>query len=262
VILRPDQASDPDVAGGKAAALARLKAAGFDVPDFVVIPATAFAQGATGPRPIRGLKSALSKALAGFGPGTFAVRSSGCSEDGASHSHAGQFETLLDVPAEGVLDAAARVWTSGFADSVGVYRALTTGEHPEPPAILVQRMVDPRAAGVAFSADPLSGRRDRAVVSAVAGLADRLVAGEVTGEDWTVTRDGAVAGPAVPAVLTAEEARAVAAMATRCEAHFGAPQDIEWALEGSSVRHPLRTTRSASSTTPTSSKAIRGWSRR
>lgn len=232
MILRPDQASDPAVAGGKAAALARLKAAGFDVPDFVVIPATAFTQGATGPRPARGLKSELAKALAGFGPGTFAVRSSGRSEDGASHSHAGQFETLLNVPAGGVLDAAARVWASGFAESVGVYRALTTGEHPEPPAILVQRMLDPRAAGVAFSADPLSGRRDRAVVSAVAGLADRLVAGEVIGEDWTVTRDGAVAGPAVPAVLTAEEARAVAAMATRCEAHFGAPQDIEWALEG------------------------------
>ncbi|MCX7644634.1 MAG: PEP-utilizing enzyme [Rhodobacteraceae bacterium] len=236
MILRPDQATDPAVAGGKAAALARLKAAGFDVPDFVVIPAAAFAATAAGPRPARGLKPALARALAELGPGPFAVRSSARSEDGAAHSHAGQFATELNVPAARVADAAARVWASGFADPVGTYRALTTGEDAQPPAILVQRMVQPRAAGVAFSADPVSGRRDRAVIAAVAGLADRLVAGEVSGEDWTVARDGAAAGPERPAVLTAGQARAVAALAAACEAHFGSPQDIEWAFEGERLR--------------------------
>lgn len=232
MILRPHQASDPAVAGGKAAALARLKAAGFDVPDFVVIPAAAFAPGAGGPRPARGLKPALQRALADLGPGPFAVRSSGHSEDGEAHSHAGQFATELNVPSTGVPGAAARVWASGFAETVGTYRALTTGEDARPPAILVQRMVLPRAAGVAFSADPVTGRRDRTVISAVEGLADRLVAGEVPGEDWAVARDGAVTGPGHPAVLTEAEARAIAALAAACEAHFGRPQDIEWALEG------------------------------
>ena len=235
MILQPQDATDPAIAGGKAAALARLTAAGFDVPAFAVLPAAAFAPGKAGPRPARGLKAALARALKDLGPGPFAVRSSGIGEDGAVHSHAGQFDTVLNVPAGAVLDAAARVWASGYSDTVGTYRALTTGEAARPPAILVQRMVRPRAAGVAFSADPLTGRRDRVAISAVAGLADRLVGGEENGEDWAVEGDrvtSADAPPGTPTALTEADARAVAALARRAEAHFGLPQDIEWALEG------------------------------
>jgi pyruvate,water dikinase len=231
MILKPHEATDPGVAGGKAAALARLTAAGFDVPAFAVLPAAAFTAARAGPRPARGLKRALDAALNALGPGPFAVRSSGVGEDGAEHSHAGQFDTLLNVRAEGVLDAAAQVWASGFSDTVGTYRALRTGEAARPPAILIQRMVQPRAAGVAFSADPLTGRRDRVAISAVAGLADRLVGGEENGEDWAVEGDR-VTPPDAPEALTEADARAVAALARRAEAHFGTPQDIEWALEG------------------------------
>ena len=234
MILKPQDATDPAIAGGKAAALAKLTAAGFDVPAFAVLPATAFAPGRAGPRPARGLGRALARTLMDLGPGPFAVRSSGVSEDGAEHSHAGQFDTVLNVPPAGVPDAAARVWASGFSDTVGTYRALRTGEAAQPPAILIQRMVQPRAAGVAFSADPLTGRRDRVAISAVAGLADRLVGGEENGEDWTVERDRVTPpdAPDAPHALTEADARAVAALARRAEAHFGTPQDIEWALEG------------------------------
>lgn len=234
MILQPHEATDPALAGGKAAALARLTAAGFDVPAFVVLPATAFTPGKAGPRPARGLEAALARALKDLGPGPFAVRSSGTGEDGAEHSHAGQFDTALNVPAEGLLDAAAGVWASGFSDTVGTYRALTTGEAAHPPAILIQRMVQPRAAGVAFSADPLTGRRGRVAISAVAGLADRLVGGEENGEDWAVEGDRVTppGGPGAPAALSDADARAIAALARRAEAYFGAPQDIEWALEG------------------------------
>ncbi len=231
-LLAAADATDPWVAGGKAAALARLLGSGFDVPAFFVIPAAAFSPGAAGPVPAAGLAGPLATALDRLGPGPYAVRSSGRTEDGATASHAGQFRSLLDVPAGGVLDAAAAVWASGFGAGPAAYAARTTGAKAEPPAIIVQRMVPARAAGVAFSADPLTGRRDRCLVSAVAGLGDRLVAGDVEGEDWALAADGSVAAPPVAMVLTEADARAVAALARRAEATLGAPQDIEWAFDG------------------------------
>ncbi len=232
MILRSQDAMRVDLVGGKAAALAQLTSAGFDVPAFIVLPSGLFTMDDTGPRPADALADVLRHALIELGPGPFAVRSSGRSEDGAEHSHAGQFETALNVEAPDVLAAAARVWASGFGATVKAYRALTTGEGATPPAVIVQRMIPARAAGVAFSADPLSGRRDRVAISAVRGLADRLVAGEVDGEDWTVSTAGEASGPSSAQVLTASEARAVAALARRAEATFDCPQDIEWAFEG------------------------------
>jgi pyruvate,water dikinase len=224
-ILTMDRATDPAVAGGKAAALARLAAAGFDVPPFVVIPATAL-----GPE---GALPDLAQVLKPLGPGPYAVRSSGRAEDGAAHSHAGQFKTVLNVPAAEVAEAARQVWQSGFADGIAAYRALTDAGAAEAPSVIVQAMVPARVAGVAFSADPVAGVRGRAVVSAVVGLGEALVSGEADGEDWTIAPDGTVlAAPDTAAVLTQAEAVAVADLARRAEAAFGAPQDIEWAYEG------------------------------
>ncbi|MGL4311445.1 MAG: PEP/pyruvate-binding domain-containing protein [Paracoccaceae bacterium] len=217
-------------AGGKGAALARLALAGFEVPPFFVIPSYAFVEGTAAP----GLGEALATALPALGPGPYAVRSSGQSEDGAAHSHAGQFDSLLNVPADGVIDAAERVWQSGFSDRIATYRALKDGQAAEPPAIVVQRMVPARAAGVAFSADPVAGLRGRAVISAIAGLGDALVSGEADGEDWQVDAGGPrCMAPATPPVLTAAEAEEIAALARKAEATFGTPQDVEWAYDGS-----------------------------
>ena len=235
LIRTTDRALDPAEVGGKAASLARLAAAGFAPPAFFVLTAAAFAPGKGGPRAAPGLKADLAAALAALGPGPYAVRSSGRAEDGAEHSHAGQFDTLLNVPAAGVQAAARRVWLSGFGDTVATYRARMTGAGAEAPAIIVQRMIDARAAGVAFSADPVSGRRDLVVISATAGLGDRLVAGEVDGEDWQIGPEGVTGAPEAPQVLTPDEARAVADLARRAEAAFGAPQDIEWALDGAGL---------------------------
>lgn len=220
-IIPQDRATDVAVVGGKAASLARLAHHGFAPPAFFVIRAEAF----EGERPLEG----LADALAALGPGPYAVRSSGRAEDGAEHSHAGQFDTHLNVPPEGVQEAARAVWASGFGETVATYRALRTGGQAEGPAVIVQRMIAARAAGVAFSADPVSGQRDRVVISAIAGLGDRLVSGEADGEDWTVT-DAATCATA-PAVLTAEDALRIATLARQAEAVFGYPQDVEWALD-------------------------------
>ncbi len=227
-----DMAEAADVAfvGGKAAALARLAAAGFPPPAFFAIAPEAFdGQGLRAEA-----SAAFDAALARLGPGPFAVRSSGRAEDGAAHSHAGQFLSRLDVVAEDVESAAVEVWRSGFTDSIAEYRRVRgVDDAGGAPAVIVQRMVAARAAGVAFSADPVSGRRDRIVISATAGLADRLVSGEVDGADYVVERPGgkvlASADGAGP--LTPDDVAAVAALAAGIEAAFGGPQDIEWAFD-------------------------------
>ena len=237
-VLTADNALDPDSVGGKAAALCRMTAAGFDVPSFVVLTDAAFGGGGNGGTALRSAaRRALPAALAGLGPGPYAVRSSARGEDGAEASHAGQFETVLNVPAAEVEQAARRVRLSGLAAHVAEYRAQRGVRDAGLPAVVVQAMVPARAAGVAFSADPASGRRDIAVIAAVKGLGDALVAGEVDGESWAVAQDGQIhAAPETPEVLTDAEAEAVATLARRAEAAFGAPQDIEWAYDGSRLR--------------------------
>ncbi|MCC5964545.1 MAG: hypothetical protein JJU24_00275 [Natronohydrobacter sp.] len=224
-IVPQDQAQRVEDVGGKAAALSHLAQNGFAPPAFFVIRADAFNTGA----PLIG----LSDALAQLGAGPFAVRSSARQEDGAAHSHAGQFDTLLNVPSEDVEAAARRVWKSGFSDTVATYRALKSQAGAEGPAVIVQRMIAARAAGVAFSADPVSGRRDRVVVSAIAGLGERLVSGEEDGEDWTIGPSAICATE--PAVLNEAQAHQIAALARRAEEVFGAPQDIEWAIDDSGL---------------------------
>lgn len=232
-------AADTAAAGGKGRALARASAAGFAVPPFVVVP--------SGEMPDA---EALAKALAILGPGPYAVRSSGLAEDGADASHAGQFESLLNVPAEGVAAAIAQVAASGAGEGLAAYRSERGIADSAPPAVVVQRMIPASHAGVAFSADPVAGRRDRVVVSATKGLGDRLVAGEVDGSGWWLTR------PALEVVATTGEGeglspaqvREVAELCLAAEAAFGGPQDIEWAfangalylLQSRPITSPLR----------------------
>lgn len=220
----------PAMAGGKGAALAKL-AAMFPVPAFFVIPAEAFDEA--------GLKAEageeVKQGLQQLGAGPFAVRSSGREEDGADSAHAGQFETELNVAAGDVASAAHRVWKSGFSETLAQYRqAKGLSGAPQPPAVVVQVMVEARAAGVAFSADPVSGDRDVAVVSAILGLADKLVGGEADGDSYRIGAGGEMLGADVVGaapVLSEAERGEVAAMARRAAEHFGSPQDIEWAFD-------------------------------
>lgn len=208
--------------GGKARALHALAAAGFPVPEFVVVLPHS---DACPPLPAPG--SAL-----------FAVRSSAGDEDGAEHSFAGQLESFLNVPAPEVPARIAAVRQSGFSERVRAYRAERGLPPPSAPsAVIVQRMVAADAAGVAFSADPVTGRRAHARVAAVRGLGEALVSGERDADTFTVDRAGAVvdrtratdADPSAAPALTDAQAAAVAALARRCAAHFGRAQDIEWA---------------------------------
>jgi rifampicin phosphotransferase len=215
--------------GAKAANLARLASAGFPVPPgFVVTPA---AKGR-----LREVSEQLLEAAAQLGAERFAVRSSGTAEDLEDASFAGQYETFLDVTLEGMPEAVGRVFDSASASRVSAYkkaRSEATSEISAPNmAVLVQVMVEANAAGVAFTANPVTGERGEAVVTAVRGLGERLVSGEAVADEWVVRGDEASLRRGSEGAITAEQALEVAELARRVEGHFGSPQDIEWAISG------------------------------
>jgi rifampicin phosphotransferase len=251
--------ADPALVGGKAANLARLAAVGASVPAWIVLPAAIPAPGGE-PSGAVMAQIAVQLADAGLASAVLAVRSSAVGEDAAGASFAGQFETVLGVAASdraALRQAIARVWASASAERVLAYRR-EAGADPPRMAVILQELVDAEAAGVAFSADPVTGDRSVAVVSAVHGLGEALVSGQEDGDSFRVRiagahtevievrvatqeralrRDGAATrwvelGPAerdAPAI-TEDEAVEIARAAGRIAASLGAPQDVEWAL--------------------------------
>ncbi len=270
--------------GGKAFALARLDAAELPIPAWFAVTPKAFTRSITSEQravlasgqyesvlvTLTGLEVAeaeraeIAEAVRVLttSPGIrFAVRSSAVDEDGAENSFAGQLASYLFVDADSVARRVADVWRSGFSERILEYRRQRgmSATLPSAPAVLVQRMIDAQVSGVAFSADPVSGRRGLSVVSAVLGIGTALVGGEADADVYEIDRkgqierqiiahkqmrhgfdSGAEEGVRAHAVhddemdrpaLSAEQAAAVADLARQAAEEFGQPQDIEWAIE-------------------------------
>jgi pyruvate,water dikinase len=100
--------------------------------------------------------------------------------------------------------------------------------------IVVQAMVDARTAGVVFTADPVSARRDLLVIDAVAGLGEALVSGEATPDHYGVHSSGAIVRRQLTgtvALLSDAEIMAIATQARAAAEHEGHPLDLEWAID-------------------------------
>ena len=220
--LVDEAALDPVLVGSKAANLAKLRQAGFDVPDGLVLTTDAGEAADLGEE--------LSRILDHFGDTPLAVRSSATAEDLPDSSYAGQYESFLGVRGRQQLETAVRTCLASLRSE----RATTyAGDISDASmAVLIQPMLAAQAAGVAFSANPVTGARDQVVVNAVSGLGDRLVSGEVTPDQWVVAGDS-VEGQAV--ALTPSQVLEVAELAQRVERHFGGPQDIEWAIDAETL---------------------------
>jgi pyruvate,water dikinase len=187
-----------------------------------------------------------------------AVRSSATAEDLPFASFAGQQDTYLGIVGEdAVLDAVHRCWASLWTDRAVVYRMRAHVDHAGTRlAVVVQRMVDAAVAGVLFTADPVTGHRGHAVIDASPGLGEAVVSGAVNPDHFVVDgRSGAVLERVVgdkrltirpragggtetvpqPASTTAsvsdEQLRDLVRLGTRVHAHYGQPQDIEWAID-------------------------------
>ncbi len=248
-------------AGGKAANLGELINAGFRVPDGFCLSTTAYRAATDGRLPPIGpgvdaatvraavlaapmpesIADAVREAYARLGSDVpVAVRSSATAEDLPGASFAGQQDTYLNiVGAPDVLDAVHRCWASLWTDRAVAYRATQGIDGADVAlAVVVQRMVDARAAGVLFTADPVTGRRRQAVLDAAPGLGEAVVSGSVDPDHFVVdTASGRIRQRSVGGTgefcLTDDEVRRLAALGDRVEAAFGAPQDIEWAFDGS-----------------------------
>ena len=213
-----------------------------------------------------GLREAVLAAYARLGDGDgdvpVAVRSSACAEDSEEASFAGQQETYLHV--RGGDDVRARIrdcWASFFSERALFYRERKGALDDLRMAVVVQRMVEAEVAGVLFTCDPVRKRSDRMVVEAVLGLGEAVVSGEVTPDHYVLKRDGKVrkaqihtqpyavvsvpAGGVAERRLSAEEGAAqkvsedvlarLARLGDDLEQRLGAPQDIEWALQGGEI---------------------------
>jgi phosphohistidine swiveling domain-containing protein len=226
----PDAGDARDRVGGKAAVLGELAAQGWPVPPAFVVTADALAE--------PDLARVLAEAAARCGGDRFAVRSSGAAEDLPDASYAGLYETFLDVHIDGLAEAVRRCFAAAQADRVRSYHERRAHDPAQSTmAVLVQVMVNARAAGVAFTAHPVTGVRDQIVVTAVAGVGEPLVGGEQTGEEWTITGDARPRRTRPSSdgadVLGETQAGQVAAMAAGVAGHSDRPQDIEWAIDTS-----------------------------
>jgi rifampicin phosphotransferase len=163
-----------------------------------------------------------------------AVRSSATAEDLPGASFAGQYDSYLNVVGpEAVLEHVRRCWASLFSERAVAYRLRNGFDHRKVQmAVVVQQMVVPQAAGILFTADPVTSSRKVASVDASFGLGEALVSGLVNADTFKV-RDGEVVARAIateqPALTDAQVVRLVQ-LGRRIEAHFGRPQDIEWCL--------------------------------
>ena len=233
------RAADLPRVGGKAANLGELMAAGLPVPDGFCVTTDAYARIATGvdltaaPGAVRAalratpvpddIVDAVTAAYRELGPDVpVAVRSSATAEDLPTASFAGQQVTYLNVVgADAVVEAVRHCWASLWTDRAVAYRR-EAGVDPDGVrlAVVVQRMIDAGVAGVLFTADPVSGRRLRAVVDASPGLGEAVVSGAVNPDHLVV--DDQESGPRVVERRLGDKAVAV----RPCRA--GAPSRSAW----------------------------------
>jgi pyruvate,water dikinase len=201
-----------------------------------------------------------------------AVRSSGISEDGDVTSFAGQQETYLwVVGVRDVIDNVRACWASLYTPQAIAYRSQLPEEvafESTLIAVAVQAMVDAEAAGVAFTVSPRTGDRSVIAINASWGLGQAVVSGEVTPDEYwlskiglevtsstvahktmqcvpSTTGRGVITVPVADdkqdvACLAPESIRELAEIAIRVEQHYGSPQDIEWARTRATTTRPAR----------------------
>lgn len=288
----------PARAGGKGASLAKLGAAGFPVPPGFVVTVDAYhafhaacrlhesvqhlatlpdrpsvadvrtacepfasrLETATLPGDVEAaIFAAFSELRARTGEGaTFAVRSSGVSEDGAGASFAGLYESYLNLRTTAqVLEAVQKCYDCLWQPRAVQYRTLKHIDHgKEAMGVVVMQTVPSAVSGVAFSLNPVTGAADEVVINASWGLGEAVVSGLVTPDNYVARKDGAVMMQdifdkhvqivpvpggteqqdtprhlATAPALERERVSQVATIVAAVEEHYGCPIDVEFAYD-------------------------------
>lgn len=266
--------ADPRLVGGKAANLDRLVRLGHQVPPFYVITTAAVSGSLAPDDPLpAALRKEIFRAQAElFPPDSFvAVRSSAVGEDATGESFAGIHDSFLYVRGpENIADAIRRVWASAYSERAVAYRK--SRQLPMDNieiAVVVQQMIDAEASGVVFTAEPTTGDVHQIVISSLYGLGEGLVSGGLDADLFTVDKqqqtiearlaeksqrfvfDQAKQGGVTPERVATElqsrpslsdaQVKTVADTARKIEDAYGAPQDIEFAVDRAGALWILQT---------------------
>jgi len=232
-VINIQDITDEEV-GGKAKGLAELVQMGLPVPPAVVIQHAREDD----------LSGDLEQHYEDLGAGLVAVRSSAIGEDGKDASFAGQYETILNVEGIEHLQAAIKQCIASLESArARAYKNEQADLGSVEMCVVVQRMVDARAAGVLFTADPVTGRHDRLVIDAVAGLGEALVSGEATPDHFALDEQDRIVSTDIvhePRVVSDEEIQALATGARLASDRIGNHLDMEWAIDQEGAIHWLQ----------------------
>lgn len=241
---------DGKALGGKAEQLVRLSEEGYNVPWFKVIPAEA-------QHTIEDKEGEILKSL-DEEPEYFSVRSSAMGEDGINFSFAGQFDTFLYVKREEIFDKVKQVYASCKSERIDFYRKQNDIQGEIQMAVIIQKMVNAETSGVMFGVNPVSQVEGEMLISAVFGIGEGLVSGELNADNYFL-KDGKIDRKEICAkarkmVLDAEtsgtklvdlsdddqsaqtlseaQIEELYKVLTSLNDLYGHPQDVEWAYEG------------------------------
>lgn len=249
--------ADRSIVGGKAASLGELLKLGVNVPPGFVITTKAYGTALNGQ-----LADEILSCFDKLGVERVAVRSSAIAEDAAAASWAGQLDTYLNIQRDGLLKAVADCWHSIDSKHAQAYAEKNNISRSERAVgVVVQAMVNADAAGVLFTANPVTNDTSQCVIEAVYGLGELLVQGAVTPETYIVAKDTGAVAERTPhrqrtqlvyksgdntelllseaqkkaAILGPSQIKELVQQARIIERHYGKPQDIEWAFSGQTL---------------------------
>ena len=243
-----------DSIGGKAKNFAELSGLGLNVPQWIVLSQQTLKTYSDEKGNLSLPSDLITEICSHFSDSNFlAVRSSALDEDGGDFSFAGLFETKLFVRKDNLSKHIQEVWLSSFAERVQLYREKNGLKHLNGLGIIVQIMIPSESSGVAFGMNPVTGNRNQQLISAVFGLGEGLVSGELDADNYLVdseihveiadkmhlfqfnaTGQSGVVKEELPEkkrrkqVLYKEQILEVQKLVKKLGAHFHKPQDIEF----------------------------------
>lgn len=223
------RATDVLRAGAKAANLGELLHVGFAVPEGFVITTEASSMSEE-------ITKEILTAFTELDADSVAVRSSATGEDGGGAAWAGQLDTFLNTSKSDLLKNVERCRASLFSERAVAYASEFQGQQPPMSvAVIVQRMLKPEIAGVAFSVHPVNEDRNQILIESVSGLGEALVSGQVTPDTHVIEKhSGRILDERKTDAahhLSASQIDAIRTQVEGIEQHFDQPMDIEWAIE-------------------------------
>jgi phosphoenolpyruvate synthase/pyruvate phosphate dikinase len=248
-----------DRIGGKGGSLGELVQAGLPVPEGFVLTTKAFNLYSKFALP-DAVRELILQSFDHLGAKRVAVRSSAIAEDSVDASWAGQFESVLNVNRDELIQAVETCWESATNELVTEYaRDNGVSKDKLALAVVIMRMVDSAVSGVAFTKNPITGDGGEIMIEACLGLGELLVQGIITPDNYIVRRkDSEIVSRLIGsqdkmlvyrggsnqevAVSRGTEQKLndamiikLAGLADQIEAYYGSPQDIEWAIEGDRI---------------------------